>query len=1052
MTAPWGEEEPEEVRAAAPRKSNSKKQPTGVNPERKAPTGTEQVYQINMGGTTTFDKLAGMTLARSGWRLATVSVPARSKRGAHKLAEIEEMFWRSSAYSVIERRPRQSSPFPASRGTRQSFVQKDSVEFSRPQILLGSFSALVPGLRSFATHSRVVRAPNLKLLQRTAERGEGFDRLPRMRRRRWGTQLWVIFDSSERLIPYRRDYAAFCVALEQKFPWGGIRRLRWPGDNFELVPPSGTAIVALSDLGGLATSNNGPSSLWQSYGEKLRRAGCPSVAVVPGKLLRTQNQGAQQWPTISWQRVRETVDPQQRREQVKRLLLLAAPASRVEPGMLRQLRRLMGGNADPGLEAEFWQAAELLSTHPTAATVRPQERKQLLDVFAKLNRDLRRSVIEIIHEWRRLEKLEPVFAGEVKQLDPDSQRLVPHGARATIKEYFKGLAAKATAGSASAGELAWCWELTEGLDLRALEDRDERRALTTLWLESRDLPPFDYAPPRVVLWQHKEVVRVELEGVSIASWSPLASIASSGGDLILEADTDFLWKSEVTPHFVESWGCDSFGYWLIFAVPALEGPVRQRMRWMPAGHHSQNGPVSKGFWLFDTACTQALWAAVMGSNPSVFEGSDRPVENVSWRDVQEFIARINKSIPGLRLSLPSEAQWEYACRAGTTTDYSFGDTIDRSQVNFDGHVSKTVPCASLPANPWGLYEMHGNVWEWCDDDDPGRANDPETSRVLRGGSWDSSRWMVASGSRTGNYPSYREWGIGFRCARELEDAEPQEVRNKEELDRTQEFRRPFIVRSNIERLSFVPLLRPSWATAMGRDRFGLWLEFQFPGNRTRQKMRWINPGRFTLGLQADDEASDDEVLPHEVTISRGFWLFDTACTQALWTAVMGLNPSRLKTPNRPVENVSWRDAQEFIARINNEVPDLRLSLPSEAQWEYACRAGTTTAFSFGDTIAPNQANFAPHGSKTIPCASLPANPWGLYEMHGNVWEWCYDGPRVYSHHPMTDPLGPTNKDSQRALRGGSWNSSARKGSSAARYANNETFNSGNTGFRCARFE
>jgi hypothetical protein len=170
-----------------------------------------------------------------------------------------------------------------------------------------------------------------------------------------------------------------------------------------------------------------------------------------------------------------------------------------------------------------------------------------------------------------------------------------------------------------------------------------------------------------------------------------------------------------------------------------------------------------------------------------------------------------------------------------------------------------------------------------------------------------------------------------------------------------------------------------------------------------------------------------------VRLSRGFWLADTVCTQALWQAVTGANPSHFKDDARnPVESVSWDDVQAFLSELNRRVPGLQARLPSEAEWEYACRAGTTTPFSFGDNITPEQVNYdgnQPYAGgekglyrqKTVPAGSLPANPWGLYEMHGNVWEWCADWYGDYPNTPQVDPTGPQTGGS-RVLRGGSWNS------------------------------
>jgi formylglycine-generating enzyme required for sulfatase activity len=195
--------------------------------------------------------------------------------------------------------------------------------------------------------------------------------------------------------------------------------------------------------------------------------------------------------------------------------------------------------------------------------------------------------------------------------------------------------------------------------------------------------------------------------------------------------------------------------------------------------------LTQGFWLADTACSQELWEAVIGENPSQFKGLDRPVEQVSWDDCQKFIDSVNRRSDGLNLRLPTEAEWEYACRAGTATPFSFGDNITPAVVNYNGNYSyasgakeeyreETVDVKLLPHNPWGLYQMHGNVHEWCADwfgDYPeGEVIDPvgpDTggSRVLRGGSWALLGRYVRSASRSFAPPGYRYDSFGFRLAR-----------------------------------------------------------------------------------------------------------------------------------------------------------------------------------------------------------------------------------------------------------------------------------------------
>ena len=170
------------------------------------------------------------------------------------------------------------------------------------------------------------------------------------------------------------------------------------------------------------------------------------------------------------------------------------------------------------------------------------------------------------------------------------------------------------------------------------------------------------------------------------------------------------------------------------------------------------------------------------------------------------------------------------------------------------------------------------------------------------------------------------------------------------------------------------------------------------------RRHWIEPGTFLMG------AADLGFTEHEVTISRGFYLGKYEITQGQWESVMGSNPSYFGGSNRPVEQVSWNDVQEFIGRLNEAAGEEVYRLPTEAEWEYACRAGTTTRWSFGDDegqlgeYAWYTGNNSPYGTKEV--GTKRPNPWGLYDMHGNVWEWCQDWYGSYTSDSQIDPAGP----------------------------------------------
>jgi len=259
-----------------------------------------------------------------------------------------------------------------------------------------------------------------------------------------------------------------------------------------------------------------------------------------------------------------------------------------------------------------------------------------------------------------------------------------------------------------------------------------------------------------------------------------------------------------------------------------------------------------------------------------------------------------------------------------------------------------------------------------------------------------------------------------------------------------------------------PLGVPEWASAWGVDEFGAWVEFQF--EEATQRMRWVPPATFWMGSPESELGRLSDELLHSVVLTNGYWLGDTACTQELWEAVMGGNPSRFAGPGhdrRPVETVSWTDCHEFLARLNKEVPQLDVRLPTEAEWENACRAGTRTPFSFGADIAPTMANYdgttpymgtvnGVNRGQTVPVQSLAPNPLGFYEMHGNVWEWCLDEYGSYQTEYATDPLGQSKEDAvQYSARGGSWHTAARGARCASRSRYEPTMRDSTIGFRLA---
>ena len=209
------------------------------------------------------------------------------------------------------------------------------------------------------------------------------------------------------------------------------------------------------------------------------------------------------------------------------------------------------------------------------------------------------------------------------------------------------------------------------------------------------------------------------------------------------------------------------------------------------------------------------------------------------------------------------------------------------------------------------------------------------------------------------------------------------------------------------------------------------------GGGVKMELVLIPVGSFVMG---DADALWRERPVHQVTIAKAFYLGKYEVTQQQWGAVMGNNPSHFKGPQNPVERVSWDDCQEFLAKLNEKVANTgkKFGLPTEAQWEYACRAGTTTPYSFGDdeALLGEFAWFEGNSNeKTHPVGGKKPNAWGLYDMHGNVWEWCQDwgNEEYYRNSPPEDPTGPTAGPG-RIVRGGGWIREPRDCRSAYRHA------------------
>lgn len=414
------------------------------------------------------------------------------------------------------------------------------------------------------------------------------------------------------------------------------------------------------------------------------------------------------------------------------------------------------------------------------------------------------------------------------------------------------------------------------------------------------------------------------------------------------------------------------------------GDVSFEMVRIPAGHFTmgiaadnsrkiKNGIAHEvaldGYVISAKPVSQALWTAVMGSNPSSVQSPDAPVDMVSWTDVQKFIGKLNKAT-GKIFILPTEAQWERAAAVQGKSGFSA-------------------------------------VAEWCLD------------------CYDA----VPEGSASDDFFNPMALALNPECASGKDDKVVRTVSDRMPLEaHTRKAMCGFRLAQPTEEKIPEEMLAAIDGTAVDRetvDASGAKPEVFTVGGVTFSMVK-VKGGEFTMGYTADDSpfatfaVPDNEVPAHQVTLDD-YAIGETEVTVALWNAVMGSVPylNELDDPQKPVGNVSWYNCQNFIARLNG-MTGRKFRLPTEAEWEYAARGGQKTRhYGFSGSNQYDAMWFLDNASsKTKDVKTRRANELGIYDMSGNVWEWCYDRAGAYSADAQVNPAG-TGKDNTRVLRGGS---------------------------------
>ena len=497
--------------------------------------------------------------------------------------------------------------------------------------------------------------------------------------------------------------------------------------------------------------------------------------------------------------------------------------------------------------------------------------------------------------------------------------------------------------------------------------------------------------------------------------------------------------------------------------------------------------LTKDYFIGETEMTQALWQAIMGNNPSEDKSNPQsPVNNVSWDDCQEMIAKLNE-LTGLTFRLPTEAEWEYAARAGYySRGYIYAGSNDIDEVAWYNKPNCTS-VASLKPNELGVYDMSGSVYEWCQDwydpnaykssnhrIDPFQATNVDGKRCVRGGSNKTNQGASARKySRLANRghinSNTTESHVGLRLALEATGI----MENNREFVTYDTICAGETITWNGKTYSKPGSYTDTLQNIHGCDSIvTLHLEvlpdppITFTVNGVSFKMMRVRAGTFMMGATPEQgtDAQANEIPAHQVTLTRDYFIGETMLTQELWTAVMGTTIQEEEAqgsgsknlgygPNYPMYCLSYDDCLHFVKTLSDSV-GLEFRMPTEAEWEYAARGGhLSRGYKYPGSNDPHEVAWSiENDPQTMlhPVKLLKPNELGIYDMAGNVWEYIYDFRRTYTEEPQVNPMGDISGNKAN-LRGGStaWNSGYNRVS--FRYASSTILKSDKSSRRAFRF-
>ncbi len=469
----------------------------------------------------------------------------------------------------------------------------------------------------------------------------------------------------------------------------------------------------------------------------------------------------------------------------------------------------------------------------------------------------------------------------------------------------------------------------------------------------------------------------------------------------------------------------------------------------------------------------------MPSAPGWVLADSLPVTNVTWDDATSYCGWAGGR-------LPTEAEWEYAARGGIEgRPYPWGAAAARENANWDGaegrdRWTKVAPVGSFEPNAFGLVDMAGNAWEWTGDWFDARAYsaspaiDPTgpasgTLRVVRGGAFNVQPRSLRVSNRGKFSPSGRNEAFGFRCVRPVQPSRatgaptplplPQPTPSPLPSPST-----PAATGGAPPATMSAPAIVPVPPTPQPQAGDMPTLAGSPPASGARRafppvagEMVHVPAGTFEMGaVRGDGSGFSDEQPRHPVTLTRAFWIGVTEVTFAQFRAFAEATGHPMPhVPNwadeaHPVVGVTFEDAVAYCRWAGGR-------LPTEAEWEYAARGGAgSVKYPWGGDISHDDANFDGTGGrdqwmKSSPVASFPPNGFGLFDVSGNVWEWCADWyeERFYARSPAVDPTGP-GEGKARVVRSGCWTSDPGRLRTSYRFSLDPSDSQVSVGFRCVR--